>query len=53
MAVFLGLKSPMWSLDLSSLGRTAVVVIVLCVGSLFEGVVLYNIVSPPFLLILF
>ena len=41
-------------MDLSSLGRTsAVVIIVLCVGSLVEGVVLYNIVSPPFLLILF
>ena len=43
------------SVDLSSLGRTsAVVIIVLCVGSLFEGVVLYpQIVSPPFLLYIF
>ena len=42
-------------MDLSSLGRTsAVVIIVLCVGSLFEGVVLYpQIVSPPFLLYIF
>ena len=41
-------------LDLSSLGRaSAVVMIVLCVDSLFEGVVLYNIVLPPFLPILF